>query len=267
MNNKIKNYFRDLMPQRYQVPVKFHYNHFKSRLEPELEILKFLVTENDLTIDVGGNRGIYTYKLWQLGAKTEVFEPNPECAHVLETWADGKKGINVHSIALSNQSGSALLHIPIDETGVEHSASASIENTEFDHIREQEVVLRTLDSYGFENVNLIKIDVEGHELSVIEGAEKTLVSSKSVLLVEIEQRHNTQPIQKIFEKVLSFGYRGFFVGTGGLVSLDKFDVDQYQSMQVFESEDGVYINNFLFLHTSKLEDRAYETLFTDYEGR
>ena len=59
MNNKLKNFFRDLLPERYQVPVKYHYNRIKSRLEPELDLLRFLVKENDLAIDVGGNRGIY----------------------------------------------------------------------------------------------------------------------------------------------------------------------------------------------------------------
>jgi len=267
MNSKLKNYFRDLMPERYQVPVKFYYNRIQSRLEPELDILRYLVSENDLTVDVGGNRGIYAYKLWQLGAKVEVFEPNPECSRVLEVWAESKPRVNIHSAALSRQVGSAVLHIPIDGAGVEHSASASIEDTGFSYVRDQEVALNTLDNYEFENVSFIKIDVEGHELSVIEGAYQTLTSSKPALLVEIEQRHINRPIHGIFEKITSFGFQGFWGGMSGLAPLDKFDVDKHQSMQNFESEQGAYINNFLFLHSDKLDAGKYENLFSGYKAR
>lgn len=265
MNNKLKNLLRDFLPRRYQVPVKFNYNRLKSRLEPELDILKALVSKNDLAIDVGGNRGIYAYKLWRLGVKVEVFEPNSDCACVLEAWADGKQGVNVHSVALSSQSGASLLHIPIDESGVEHSASASIEHTDFKNVRDQEVVLKTLDSFGFENVSLIKIDVEGHELGVIEGAKQTIASSKPALLVEIEQRHSSGPIEDTFEKITSFGYEGFFGEKDGLKPLKNFDVDQHQPRQAFETGKGVYINNFLFLHSSKIAKGDYSALLENYK--
>ncbi len=51
-------------------------------------------------------------------------------------------------------------YIYIDESGVEHDASASIENIDFANARDQMVPLQTLDSYKFKDVNLIKIDGE-----------------------------------------------------------------------------------------------------------
>lgn len=229
-----------------------------------MKLLGLLVQSRDRVIDVGGNRGIYAYKLWKLGARVEVFEPNPTCYGVLTEWAAGKADVNVYSVALSSRAGTANLHIPIDASGVEHDASASIENAGFEHARDQLVPLQTLDSYGFEEVRLIKIDVEGHEYGVFEGVAATLASSRPALLVEIEQRHNGRPISEVFQKILGFGYQGFFLGEGGLTALDSFDISRHQSMENFGDQKALYINNFLFLHRDRLAAGDYEALLNKH---
>lgn len=260
MTNKLKTLVRDLLPKRYQVPAKYWYSWFRGAIEEEMKFLELIVRNHDRVIDVGGNRGIYAYQLWKLGARVEVFEPNPTCFRVLKAWAAGKPDVNIHSVALSSRAGSANLHIPIDGSGVEHDASASIENEGFAHARDQLVPLQTLDSYRFEGVSLIKIDVEGHEYSVIEGAATTLASSMPALLVEIEQRHSGRPIGEVFEKILGFGYQGFFMGRDGLTSLENFDAARDQSMENFGVSKEPYINNFLFLHRGRLADGEYGAL-------
>lgn len=257
MLSNLKTYLRDLLPTKYQVPIKYWYGWARQSLEPEMKLLSLVVKSNDLVIDIGGNRGIYTYQLWRHGAKVEVFEPNPPCYSVLAAWALGKPNVNVHSVALSNRMGSANLHIPVDVSGVEHDASASIEHIDFAQARDQLVLLETLDKYQFEGVGLIKIDVEGHEYSVIEGAAKTIASSKPALLVEIEQRHIDRPIADVFEKIIAFGYQGFFMGLQGLTPLVSFDVSVHQSMENFGTGKALYINNFLFLHRSRVEREEY----------
>lgn len=262
MRSELKEIGRDLIPKRYQVPVKYGYCWVRGTLEDEMKLLAFLVRSRDLVVDVGGNRGIYAYQLWKLGARVEVFEPNSECSRVLSAWAAGKPGVNIHSVALSSRAGSANLHIPIDESGIEHDSSASIENTAFAHTHDELVPLQTLDSFRFEGVSLIKIDVEGHEYSVIEGAGATLASSKPALLVEIEQRHINRPIGEVFEKIQSYGYQGYFIGVDGITALENFDVTRHQSMEYFGAGKGKYINNFLFLHRDRLAAAEYATLIS-----
>ena len=258
--NGLKTHLRDLLPKRYQVPAKYWYSWLRGTLEPEMKFLNLVVQNNDRVIDVGGNRGVYAYPLWRIGARVEVFEPNPICCDVLTAWADGKRSVNVHSVALSSHPGTANLHIPMDTAGVEHDASASIENFGFAHARHAPVALRTLDSFGFKDVTLIKIDVEGHEYSVIDGATETLNVWQPALLVEIEQRHCVRPITKVFERILGFGYRGFFMRAGELQALNKFDLAQDQSMQSFNGSSESYINNFLFLHHARLVAGEYGAL-------
>ena len=260
INNRLKNSIRDFIPKQYQVPLKYYFNKIKTNHEPEMELLKYLVKKNDLVIDVGGNRGIYAYQFWKLGAKVEIFEPNPTCIQVLKPWMANKSNINIHTVGLSNNTGSVNLHIPIDNNGVEHDASASVENVEFEHYRDQLIFLKTLDSYSFKDVSFIKIDVEGHEYSVIKGATKLLNASKPALLVEIEQRHNSRPISEVFEKILSFGYKGFFLKNNILISLESFDVSLDQSIDNFNKSKPKYINNFLFLDSDKINRGEYDIL-------
>lgn len=260
MLDSLKTLARNLLPKRYQVPAKYLYNAMRGTLEEEMKILGLLVRHHDQVIDIGGNRGIYAYQLWKLGALVEVFEPNPACAAVLAAWAGSKPTVNIHTVALSDVSGTATLHIPVDAAGVEHDASASLEHADFDKARDQLVGLRTLDSFGFQEVGFIKIDVEGHEYSVIEGAAKTIATSKPALLVEIEQRHSHRPIVEVFEKILGFGYQGFFMKVDRLIDLENFDVVRHQSMENFSDSKARYVNNFLFLHRDRLADGEYGAL-------
>lgn len=262
----IKSYIRDLVPVRYQVPVKYFYNWLHNDLEKEMYFLNMIVKRQDRVIDVGGNRGSYTYRLWKIGANVEVFEPNPACASVLTAWSIGKSNVNIHSVALSNTTGVANLHIPVDVSGVEHDASASIENNDFTNTRDESVVLKTLDSYSFQDVSMIKIDVEGHEHSVIEGALNTLRSSFPALLIEIEQRHSTIPVSDVFFQIKNIGYQGYYLKNGILTSLESFDVNRDQVIENFRSRNADYINNFLFLHQSKLDSGEYTHLVKSQVG-
>ena len=260
MSNNWKTLLRDLLPKRYQVPAKYWYGRLRGTIESEMKFLDLIVQNNDRVIDIGGNRGIYAYQLWKRGARVEVFEPNPACAAVLAAWASSKPTVNIHTVALSDVSGTATLHIPVDAAGIEHDASASLEHADFDKARDQLVGLRTLDSFGFQEVGFIKIDVEGHEYNVIEGAAKTIATSKPALLVEIEQRHIHRPIVEVFEKILGFGYQGFFIEIDRLIDLENFDVVRHQSMENFGDSKARYINNFLFLHQDRLADGEYSAL-------
>lgn len=201
------------------------YRLARGNLEKEMDLLQLLVGSGDHVVDVGGNRGTYAYRLRNLGAVVDVFEPNPVCLRPLEQWASGKSSVKIHAIGLSNGSGNTHLRIPVDDRRVEHDSSASIEDSVQGNIREQSITLRSLDSYDFGDVALIKIDVEGHECSVIEGAAKTLESSSPALIVEIEQRHCAKPITDVFNKILDFGYVGFFLFHDKLTPLVRFDLE------------------------------------------
>lgn len=254
---KLKTLVRDALPGRWQVPIRYLYTSALGHLEREMALLEDLVAYGDHVVDVGGNRGIYAYRFFQLGAEVDVFEPNPNCAAVLKDWAASRANITVHQVALSDRAGTARLHVPIDEHGLEHDASATIGRCAVAKTHDFAVETRLLDEFGFEAPALMKIDVEGHEGSVIEGAWKTLLRAHPVLIVEIEQRHNATPIGEIFARLESAEYCGFFMDGMMLSRLEEFNLDRDQAIGALGKSDA-YHNNFIFIGAAKLKEGQYE---------
>lgn len=206
-----------------------------------------LVKADDCMIDVGGSREIYVYALFTLGSRLAVFQPNPECFRILNSWADKKKNVDVYGFALSSQHGQSQLHISIDAALHEHDASASLQPRSADMSRCVDVDVMTLDSFDFQDVKFIKIDVEGHELDALQDATNTIASSMPVLPIEIELRYNTIDISKIFAFISRLGYDAFYLDGKILRSIDFFDVARDQPDSCPASKGERYINNFLFL--------------------
>lgn len=256
MLQRLKIVARDALPRSLQVPVKYYYGRVRGMLEPEMAFLPYLVGRGERALDIGGNRGTYAFALARLGARVEVFEPNPACIMPLRHWARRHSNVVIHPVALSAHNGSARLHIPVGADGVEHDASASIEKMPKSAVHDIEVELRTLDSFGFDDVSFVKMDVEGHEGSVLDGASATLAANCPAILAEIEQRHNDRPISEIFNKIEAAGYAGFFMAGGKLRPLDTFDPERHQPIAALGKADA-YHNNFIFLGVARLREGRY----------
>ena len=263
----MKYFLRSLVPTSMQVPVKYMINKWRNQLEAELELLPFLVKHSEVVIDIGGNRGQYAYALWQLGSKVQVFEPNPACSRILMAWASNKDSVTVHPVGLSDKSGEAVLHIPVDEFGNEHDASASLGDGIAANTRDEKVLLSSLDNFTFGEVTFVKIDVEGHEYSVLNGGSKFFRRQRPTILVEIEQRHNDRPVDEIFDLIESWGYRGFFLRGKALIELEKFETRRDQKINDFDSNSENYINNFLFLSEERLTKGCYAELFSAWGAK
>ena len=261
MLNSIKLGIRDSLPKRLRVPVKYWYSKLRGDLEREMRFLPFLLHRSSRFIDVGANRGVYAYLTEKLCKHVELFEPNPYCADILNGFAVSRPHVHVYRAALSDRHGAAMLQVPVDQRGVEHDSSASIEKIPVGSFREYYVQLATLDSFGFTDVDLIKIDVEGHENRVVLGAAQTINSQKPALLIEIEQRHIERPIAEVFKQVQNFGYEGFFLGSNcELYPLSEFDAMRHQAVSCLGKSHSLYINNFLFLHRERLAAEQYSCI-------
>jgi FkbM family methyltransferase len=266
--SKFKQMLRDALPLGLQVPAKFWYLKARGMLEPEIALLPFLLRSGQHAIDVGANFGSYAYAMRRMGCKVAMFEPNPQIAAALIDWAGGRdrraaagRWDSVHQIALSDRAGGAALHIPRDAGGIEHDASASIRAGHHGPGRMVEVETRSLDSFGFAPVDLIKIDVEGHETSVLAGARETIAASAPALIIEIEQRHCSFPLTETFSTILALGYQGWFLCENRLLPLSAFDRDTHQSAAAFAGNGQPYCNNFLFLAETRLARGEYDALF------
>ncbi|MDW7710826.1 MAG: FkbM family methyltransferase [Deferrisomatales bacterium] len=199
-------------------------------------------------VDIGANYGIYSYYLARMGKSVEAFEPLPGCARTISAYRSPR--IRVHNVALSSVPGTLRLFTPVVK-GAAHTPSSSFAPVAGPH-EACMVPVRTLDEYSFEDICLVKIDVEGHELEVLRGATETLHRERPVSLVEIEQGHLAIPITEVFEHVLGQGYAGFFFSRGKVRPLSAFSFEANQHPFLEDVHNPAYVNNFLFLPEGRL---------------
>jgi FkbM family methyltransferase len=220
--------------------------------EWELMELPRYVPRKRLAIDVGGNTGVYTYHLSRLAERVVTFEPHPDYVPMLE--ALRLPNVTIERAALSSAAGHAELRLPIESGGSE-SLSASLDARAVPDAmlsRTLLVELKPLDSYGFENVGFIKIDVEGHEEGVLQGAMKTIARDLPVMLVEIEERHNPGGLARISSSLSALGYKAYFFSNRVKTPFESFSLDVHQREAALADakknrRDMPYVNNFLFI--------------------
>lgn len=232
-----------IIPDRFQLTLRFSWLKSIDMLDEEMFRALSLTRRRRVFVDIGANMGIYSYFFSRHFGRVEAFEPLREVTYRLRALRSDT--VTVHDVALSEQAGSLRFNIPL-VGGRPNAQLASLEPRGEDcEVREVEV--RSVDSYGFAEVDLMKIDVEGHEEKVIKGALGTIAACKPVLIIEIEQRHLESPIDAVFDLVIELGYDGFFMRGGDLVSLDQFDHDTHQKPHVDDPMHPDYVNNFIFV--------------------
>jgi FkbM family methyltransferase len=210
--------------------------------ETELRLAARLAKPGVRCIDVGANVGVYSYFMRRAGARVHAFEPIPQLAEGLRRRFG--TSIEVHEYALSHSRRHAHIQAPLRGEGPLYGY-ASLE-----HAWSNAVVVgvetTTLDSFGFADVRLVKVDVEGHELAVLEGARDTIAANRPALIIEAEERHRRGAVRSVSEFLGSLGYKGaFFVGHK-LMPIAAFSVDQYQK----DPNREPYVFNLVFVHSS-----------------
>jgi len=164
-------------------------------------------------LDVGANTGIFSALLEDVVGPDNVYLFEP-LHHLCVRLRRRFRRARVFNLALSNETGTRTMRVPyIDGKRVDYRATLGSHSepnqTGSDEIAVQVVPLDSvvadlsLDSVGF-----VKIDVEGHEHTVLDGATETIDRFQPLLLVEIEARHHTFPIAEIFARLEDRGYRG-----------------------------------------------------------
>src|SRR3981081_3240506 len=162
--------------------LRWHFMHHPKSADPELSYLDRIVPEGAVTVDVGPNCGLYTRKLARLSRQVYAFEPSHEMADLLRRTS--ASNVSVHEIALSDQTGSAELFIPHAHHELIY-ALASLEpklGSSNGHVVSINVPTARLDAIVHQDVAFVKIDVEGHELNVLNGAVEPVEHTQPGLL-------------------------------------------------------------------------------------
>ncbi len=163
--------------------------HIKNGFEPQMvDMFKTLISKNDYILDIGANIGCTSILFGELSKKVYSFEPSPTTFSYLQKniLQSGLKNIEVLNIGLGSSSGeSTITFSPANRSGgfVSNLTQASIGHTvENIQIKTVDEILESLKPPA---VNFIKIDVEGFEGHVIQGAKATIAKNNPIVVLEL----------------------------------------------------------------------------------
>lgn len=152
-----------------------------------------------ICIDIGANVGLWSCDLVKHFDQVIAFEPVQEFIDCFEKNVIATN-YTMHRMALGRTESFVNMNIVQGNTGHSHINKESF--------GQGTIPLKTLDSFNFTNVDMIKIDVEGFEEEILAGAMETIKLNKPILVIE-QQKHEYQddmidtPAIKILQ---SWGY-------------------------------------------------------------
>jgi FkbM family methyltransferase len=201
------------------------------------------VASGAVTVDVGASWGLFSYHLARkVGGSGTVYsyEPHPSNRVVLAKLAKARPNVHFRPVAVSDTVGQAEMQVPV--FGSRHVTAQSSIAHGFDGqdgVRVEKVSVPTVrldDELGDMKIDFIKIDVEGHEISVLRGASAMLRKYLPPMLIEIEQRHLDHPIKDVFTEIEDLGYSLYFIDGAVLHPIDQFDLERHQMSAVVPNE-------------------------------
>jgi FkbM family methyltransferase len=169
----------------HNIPFKLHTNDLisndisQSRDFYEVEIFKlfqpFIPTEG-VILDIGANIGNHSvmFALNYPNSKIYAFEPAMINFELLDFNTKTLPNIEIFKIALGSNNGLVSMNCE----NITNKGSFVIDSTG------EKVPSMKVDTLNFSSISFLKIDVEGHEYSVIEGAAETITTQKPVIWIE-----------------------------------------------------------------------------------
>lgn len=194
----------------------------KENLALLLELLSHI--PHPVVLDIGANIGNHTLAFATKAFQVHAFEPIPKIHALLQLNVEQNQltNVTVHKLALSDTDGQATIHMVSSGNFGASSFDKRTDNSEAITVsqRRGDTLLAEL---KLDKIDLLKIDVEAHEVFVLRGLMQTLQEQKPFITMEwndpltIERLNGSPELQYLFEnyyiKVLGSNYdRGWWAG-------------------------------------------------------
>ncbi len=162
------------------------------RSRPDVQLVASLCDPHRVSLDIGADLGEFTIAMAASSRSVIAFEPRPAQARDLAAMFDAVgAAVRVEAVALSDEPGTIAMRVVESEPGRSTiDTDNSLGDLTGDQIRVIDVPVKRLDDLNLDDVGLVKIDVEGHELAVLRGAPETLARNRPAIVVEAEERHH-----------------------------------------------------------------------------
>jgi len=224
----------------------FWYGYYE---KPVSMLVEKLTKANSVVLDIGAHIGYFTLVAAKIAksGKVYAFEPVTKVFQRLQkNVAENNlsNAITVHAAA--GESGNdSLIYISTED----NMGMCSLRPPENFSGRTQPVTVISVDEWiqqtGIDNVDVIKLDVEGSELFALQGMKQTLISLKPVMIIEINPdtlAYFDLAPGEVVHFVLDLGYVCFNVASNGF--LERIRNERFAE-------------NVAFIHSEKLEQFNY----------
>jgi FkbM family methyltransferase len=166
-----------------------------------------------IAIDIGANIGNHSLYFSRIFKTVVAFEPNAIAQHILRgnLALNHVANVDIQLVGLSDKSGSARLAMR-EEANL---GSGSVVEAASEGKDVHTIELRRADDVWREQrysdpVCLIKVDVEGHEINVLSGAENILKDHKPIILFEANGKYGHSGADAVFHFLRELGYSRFY---------------------------------------------------------
>ena len=188
-----------------------------------------------VALDVGayiGNHSLFFSKYFK---KVISFEPNPDSFELLKLNVKEKKNIKIFNYGLSNKKSTKNFYSYYSNYG----GSSVIKNEKIPY-KKFKALFNKFDQLNItERIDLIKIDVEGDELNVLKGLEKTLGKFSPIVLFESQKKDIENGSSKVINFLKSKKYNKFY------------SIENFKNTNVNILDKVFYIFKFLFISRKK----------------
>lgn len=236
-----------LLPQSLQQRLRD--SHYSSKLraakitdEIDLGVIDLVAQPGDTVMDIGANFGLFTRFLSErVGAKGSVFsfEPTETMSRVLNHNVETLKLENVETsaYALSDRKGSAQIKVPLHSDHSPNYYEASLCAVEKSDAGEIDTIETTTvdafcDAKALESLSFIKIDVEGHEIAVLNGARITLEKFRPTILLEVNE-----PLDE----------EGHGRKVRDLIGFLGYEINVFENGEIRKREEGEFLVNYVLI--------------------
>jgi FkbM family methyltransferase len=221
------------------------------------ELLKIILQRNDgIFVDVGANLGQTLLKLREVNASIPYvgFEPNPTCVYYVEELIRLNKFKNTTIIPVGISEKTALNKLKIFSDSVDPTASLLDEKAEA--IREKIIVTIADDLLSLDKIAILKIDVEGYELFVLQAMKDIIKRDNPIIFIELlpaatadatetrRQRHD-----KVAELMQELGYTPYLV-----LKNQNDDLEGLERLEKIKHYDSMQYVDFVFAKGDPLND-------------
>jgi FkbM family methyltransferase len=220
--------------------VRFVKYKYLGRGEPELRLVRHFIAPGSTAIDVGSSIGLFSAEMARHAAKVLAFEPNPAIAAFTRRVA--ARNVEVVNVALSSKPGRATLSMPTNRRGHGVTELAGIGRAQTGESIAIDVETKRLDDFDVRDCSFIKIDVEGHEEEVLDGAAALIARERPALMIELVEAFNPGVVARVSARYAAMSYDGFFLSEGTLRPITEFDAARDQG-----THDREYIANLMFI--------------------